>query len=110
VVGREQRLLDGLDQDVQADLPLALQQPQRAHVDVHRQPSSPSRAVPASSSSSRFSSTSTLPLRTSDNGTRAPPSSTSTRPSPASTTSRRRPVVVPPSASVSRTVRVRARR
>ena len=35
VVGRQQRLLDRGDQHVEADLPLALEQPQRAHVDVH---------------------------------------------------------------------------
>ena len=35
LVGGQQGLLDGLDQDVEGDLLLALQRPQDGHVDVH---------------------------------------------------------------------------
>ncbi len=54
VVGRQQRLLDGGDEDVEAEVALALQQPQRRHVDVHVSPlrrcrrRSPGRARPRS--------------------------------------------------------------
>jgi hypothetical protein len=43
VVGREQGLLDGFDEDVEGDLLLALQHPEDAQVDVHQRSFDPGR-------------------------------------------------------------------
>jgi hypothetical protein len=45
LVGTQQRLLDGADDNVQRDVPLALERAQHAHVDVHQRSSpEPGRA------------------------------------------------------------------
>jgi hypothetical protein len=117
LVGDEQRLLDRLDEQVEADVALTFEAAQQPHVDVHGYSSSSSWSAVASSSwlsswsspSGRRNSTCTRPLTTSPHArVRSVPSTS--RVTPSSSQDRTRPVVSPPPARTAVTSRPVARR